>query len=327
LKAVGWTGRRLSIALAMASALVATIAVAQGGGSRRTAGYAWDDPQWRFTHHDRPVKVVLLAGSIGAYRDRPYGALLHQWCANAEIRNISRVGYGAPQLLSHFTESVLHNPNVPIGAPNHEMWLLYGGGLNSIGSYTRTNYATNRLFALAHRRGFSVVGMTLTPWGEQGGDDARWQGGSALTALSHTRRAVDFVLGRLGPRAALGQFADRRQGVSAEAPWTAAERPDVTVDLYDSRLRNRAAEPWPLEEVRDRIRAFPRWRLMHHDLTEAQRAEQLEVDARFLAEAPRWFLRREYRGFDHIHPNRAGHRVIAETACPRLPESWGCQCP
>ena len=36
---------------------------------------------------------------------------------------------------------------------------------------------------------------------------------------------------------------------------------------------------------------------------------------------------REYRGFDHVHPNRDGHRVIAETACPQLPPSWGCHCP
>jgi len=320
--------RRVGLTLAVASLLIATMAAAQNGGPRRTAGYAWDDPSWRFTLHDRPVKVVLLAGSIGAYRDRPYGALLHQWCENAEIRNVSRVGFGAPQLLTHFQRTVLENPQVPIGAPNREMWLLYGGGLNSIGSYTRTNHATNRLFRLAHRRGFSVVGMTLTPWGEDGGDDQRWQGGSALTALTHTRRAVDFVLGRIAPRAALGPFAERRgPGVTADAPWTAAERADVTVDLYDSRLRARDAEPWPIERARERIREFPRWRLMHHDLSEEQRAAQLERDARFLAEAPRWFLRREYRGFDHIHPNRAGHQVIAETACPRLPESWGCRCP
>jgi hypothetical protein len=50
-------------------------------------------------------------------------------------------------------------------------------------------------------------------------------------------------------------------------------------------------------------------------------------DAATAAEIPRWFLREELRSFDHIHPNSEGHRLIAEAACPRLPASWGCECP
>lgn len=63
------------------------------------------------------------------------------------------------------------------------------------------------------------------------------------------------------------------------------------------------------------------------ELSDEEREARLAEDARLMSSAPRWFLRREYRGFDHIHPNPAGHQVIAETICPRLPESWGCQCP
>ena len=51
------------------------------------------------------------------------------------------------------------------------------------------------------------------------------------------------------------------------------------------------------------------------------------VTAAMAAEIPRWFLREELRSFDHIHPNSEGHRLIAEAACPRLPASWGCECP
>src|SRR5688500_800754 len=56
--------------------LAAAAAPAQDSSS---AGYAWTLPaSWRFIHQDRRHKVVLLAGSIGAFRDRPYGRLLHE---------------------------------------------------------------------------------------------------------------------------------------------------------------------------------------------------------------------------------------------------------
>lgn len=293
---------------------------------QRTAGYAWDDPDWRFTSRDRRVKVVLLAGSIGAFRDQPYGRLLHEWCANAEVRNLSRVGQGAPQLLSHFRDEVIENPNVPIGAPNVEMWLLFGGGLNSVGIPERTNRSLAHLFQLAHRRRMGVVAMTLTPWGSRE-DRERWSGARGLHVLRSTRSIVDFVMGRSTPQVALGAFVRERRRVDPRAPWLRDEQPDVAIDLYDSRLRHRDAAPLPLDEVRAELERDPAWQRAVARLSDRERAARLEADARALAEAPRWFLRPEYRGFDHIHPNRAGHRVIAETVCPRLPESWGCRCP
>ena len=52
----------------------------------------------------------------------------------------------------------------------------------------------------------------------------------------------------------------------------------------------------------------------------------MSSDVGVLSEITRWFVRDVYRGFDHIHPNREGHALIARTACPALPVSWGCDC-
>jgi hypothetical protein len=56
---------------------IATIGFAASAQERHPGGYPVDDPDWRFVLPDRPVKVVLLAGSIGAYPDMPYARLLH----------------------------------------------------------------------------------------------------------------------------------------------------------------------------------------------------------------------------------------------------------
>jgi hypothetical protein len=51
--------------------------------------------------------------------------------------------------------------------------------------------------------------------------------------------------------------------------------------------------------------------------------------ARAMAQAravPQWFMRKDLQAFDHIHPNMEGHRIIAKTACPSLPEAWSCDC-
>ena len=131
----------------------------------RGGGYAWDEEGWRFRLRDRPIKVVLLAGSIGAFQDEPYARLLHEWCANVEIRNLSQVGLGASQLYFRFRREVLDNPRTPFGQDGLELWLMWNGGLNSVGNGYRTNHYIRRAFRDAHRRGMSVVGLTLSPWG------------------------------------------------------------------------------------------------------------------------------------------------------------------
>jgi hypothetical protein len=318
--------RSLAIAALSALAVLAMAALVPAQERQSSAGYpVTGSSRWRFRHQERRVKVVLLAGSIGAFRDQPYGRLLHEWCPNAEIQNLSHVGEGAPQLFSRFRNDVVRNPLVPIGAPNVSMWLLFGGGLNSVGSSARTNRSIRDLTMLAHQRGFGVVAMTLTPWGSQG--EARWNGGRGLHLLRSTRNVVDFVLGRLDAVEALGHYRHERgaEATGPDAPWSAIERPEISIDLYDSALRDREAAPWPIDHVRRRLRSDPAWRRTVSD--EEDFDARLESDATALAEAPRWFLKDEYRGFDHIHPNREGHRRIAEIACPWLPRSWGCQCP
>lgn len=293
--------------------------------SSHGGGYAWDDPQWRFVLHSRRVKVVLLAGSIGAFRDEPYGRLIHNWCENAEVRNLSRVGYGAWQLYERFRSEVLSNPRLPFGAEETEIWLLWNGGLNSAAASQRTNHYIRRTFRDAHRRGIRVVGLTLTPWGSFD-DTRRWGGARGLDTYRNTRRIVDFVMGRLPPRAALGEHAEHRD-LDAEAPWSDEEVADVRIDLYDSALRDRDAPLRDVGEMRTALERDSRTRRMLEPLSAPARELRLDADARMLAELPRWFLRREYRAFDPVHPNREGHRAIAEAVCPRLPESWGCTCP
>jgi hypothetical protein len=315
--------RALAVLLALGSIGLAGFAPAQ---SRPVAaGYATDDPNWRFTQQERRVKVVVLAGSIGAFRERPYARVLHEWCENAEFRNLSRVGQGTPQLAQRFRSEVLEG-NAPIGAPGIEMWVMFGGGLNSVGRAQQTNRALWRLIEQAHRRRVRVVALTVTPWGSEEDSD-RWTGGRALHLFRSTRSIVDFVMGRSSPAEALGSFRSERRAAAPDAPWVPDERPDVAVDLYDSRLRDRDAQPWPVDRIRQQLARDPMWRNPLARLADAERETRLDADARTLSEAPRWFLRREYQSFDHVHPNREGHQVIAETICPSLPASWGCRCP
>lgn len=311
-------GLALAAIAALAALSVAAIAPAQQGSS---AGYPTS--RVRFTQRDRRVKVVLLAGSIGAFRDQPYGRLFQTWCTNIEVLNLSRVGEGAPQLLTRFRDDVV--PRVPRN--NVELWLLFGGGLNSVGNSHQTNRSIRSLFTLAHRRRFGVVAMTLTPWGSET-DTGRWTRGRGLHLFRNTRNVVDFVLGRLTPAQALGHYRnERREAPHPDAPWAVEERPDVAIDLYDSILRDRYATPWNVRVVREWLERDPVWQRTVAGKSPIEREIQLTADVITFSEAPRWFLREEYRGFDHIHPNREGHRAIADIACPRLPASWGCACP
>ena len=294
--------------------------------SRRAPGYAIEeDVEWGFSHSDRRVKAVLLAGSIGAYRRAPYARLLHERCANTEVRNLSKVAAGSYQLLRRFRDRVLRNRRIPRrgeGNPN-EYWLIFQGGLNSAGGPERTNRYIRDLFVLAHRSGFRVLGLSLTPWGSP--RDRRWRGIDALRSLRNTRRIVDFVNGRLTPRDALGRHRERRES-GPDAPWAAEERADVAVDLYDSPLRHREAGPADEAEARRILQRDRRHRERLAALPEAQREARMERDVRALVEVRRWHMDPRYRSFDDVHPNEAGHRVIADRICPRLPPSWGCAC-
>ncbi len=291
---------------------------------RCVSGFTCAEPEWRFTYASRPVKVVLLAGSIGAFQDEPYARLIHEWCGNAEVRNLSRVGFGASQLYRVWTDEVVRNPRYPLGARGIERWVWWNGGLNSAATANRTNRYIRRVFTEAHQRDIHVLGMTLTPWGALS-DERRWGGARGLDTFRNTRRIVDFVLGRASPRDALGPYVSDR--AAPDAPWTSAELADVRLDVFDSPLRDRAASARDPGEMRGVLERDARYRARLDRLDAGLRARTLEQDALTLSELPRWFLRPELRGFDPIHPNREGHRAIAELICPQLPASWGCRCP
>lgn len=309
--------------LAFLLATATAPAAAQSTGERHIpkAGYAWREQAdtWRFRYPRRRVKAVVLAGSIGAFMAMPYARLLHQWCSNVEVQNLSKVGLGAPQLYQRFRKVVI--PRASLGAPRVEHWLIFGGGINSVSSPHRTNDAIRRLFEAAHRRGMRVVALTLTPWG----DRERWSRARGARLARGTRNVVDNVLGHLSPAEALGSFIDKRK--DPEAPWQPAERPDIVVDLYNSALRDVQAAPLALDEVRSTLAQSPAWTARVRELSPREQAERLDADASLLAASPQRFLAPHYRGFDPIHPNRAGHELIARLTCRELPQNWGCACP
>lgn len=280
-------------------------------------------PTWRFKLADRPVKVVVLAGSIGAWPKQPYAERLQKLCKHVEVKNLSKVGFGAFQLRLRFKQQVLERLG-QLKQPGTEHWLVFQGGLNSVGTPERTNHDIREMFVLAHAKGFKVVGLSLTPWGDE--SDKRWVGVGGLRYLRATTRVVDFVLGALTPREALGDYARQRRA-GAEASWELEEQADVAVDLYRSALRASGA---PLRELAGLERALGKdraWQAAHATWAPDAQVAALQAEVAAAAEIPRWFLREELRSFDHIHPNAEGHRLIAEAACPKLPASWGCECP
>ncbi|MCB9566855.1 MAG: SGNH/GDSL hydrolase family protein [Myxococcales bacterium] len=283
---------------------------------------------WAFRDASRPVKVIVLAGSIGAWPRQPYAERLGEMCRNVEVKNLSKTGFGALQLKQRFRQQVLDNRRVPLGRGDDtsEYWLVFQGGLNSVGMPESTNNHMRELFALAHARGLGVVAFSLTPWGDES-DRRRWSGVAGLVYLRYTRKIVDFVLSRLEPADALGDLARKRKA-GAEAPWEPEELPDVGVDLYSAPYLRDAEAPLRDEAaLRRELERDPTWKRRLKDVDEAERTARLDAEAAAAAEIPRWFLRAELRSFDHIHPNVEGHRRIAELACPHLPASWGCACP
>lgn len=315
---------RLAVVLIAALLALALAPSVRGQTVHCSAGYACDeDDDWQFEEPSRHVKVVLLAGSIGAFQDGPYAHLIHEWCGNVEIRNLSRVGFGAQQLYGVFQREVLRHHGFPWTDASLELWLVWNGGLNSAVASARTNRYIRRAFVDAHARHMRVVGLSLTPWGAL--DDARWTGARALETHDSTQRIVDFVMGRRSPSELLGAFASDRG--AAPAAYQPDESADVRVDLYDSDLRDRSARARDVTEMRRLVSRDGRWRHAVSALPETERAARLDADAARLSQMGQWFLRPDYRSFDDVHPNRQGHRRLAELVCPSLPASWGCRCP
>ncbi len=278
---------------------------------------------WRFKDASRPIKVVVLAGSIGAWPRDPYAEQIEAMCSQVEVKNLSKVGEGALALKQRYKRDVVANRRVNLRAPGEEHWLIFQGGLNSVGTPEMTNHHIRELFVLAHNKGAHVIGLSLTPWGDD--SDRRWKGVSGLRYLEYTKKVVDFVLGRLSPSEALGSYEAKRE--LAGQTWSANELPDIAVDLYDSSLRARDAAPRDAAALAVVLKKESWWVKRNSQLDDAARQAALLNDAAKAASVPSWYLRDDLRSFDHIHPNTEGHRLIATSICPSLPTSWGCTCP
>lgn len=268
--------------------------------------------QWRYRKDDRPVKVIVIGGSIAAWAKGNFGHFLGHVCERTEIKNRAKTGYGAWALKKRFQAQFLKNWSVKLKDERFEYWLMYAGGLNSIGMPEMTIHHTMKTFLAAHRHEVKVVALSLTPWGDSAAK--RWKGWGGLDYLEKTRKVVDYVLGRLERNAALRRYAGK---APEQTQWGPGELPDIAIDLYDSKLRDTAAE---FRETERWAKEYDRKRALQ------KRWPDREQALKALTEVPRWFMRKEYRSFDHIHPNRQGHRLIAQTACPRLPANWGCEC-
>jgi len=216
--------------------------------------FADDDPEpigrWRYRKADRKVKVVVIGGSIAAWGKGSFSHFLAHVCRNTEVKNLAKTGYGAFALKRRFRQKFLRNWNVKLKNPDFEYWLLYSGGLNSIYTPEMTIKHTVQTFVKAHKRGVRVVALTLTPWGSE--KDKRWRGWSGVDYGDKTRKAVDYIMGRLARNTALGRYAPDERDVAA---WKPGELPTIGIDVYDSALRHKEA---PLRETQRLVRKYSR---------------------------------------------------------------------
>jgi len=273
---------------------------------------------WTF-QTDRPVKAVLVGGSVAAFPGKGFADQLQGACRNLEVRNLAVAKLSATAIRERFQRQVLDNPALAKGwGGQGPGWVFVLGGLNSVGNPELTNAEVLALYRAARKAGLKVLGLTLNPWGDE--SDPRWAGFEGVRRQDNTRRAVDFVMGRLTPEQALGRHAN------GQSRWEPGDLPDIAVDLYDSNLRDRNAPLRDEAPLRATVDSHPVTQARLKDLPPDQRAAMRERLIRQAVEIPRWYLRADLRSFDHIHPNREGHRLIALTICRKAPPEWGCDC-
>jgi len=271
--------------------------------------------RWKFKKADRPIKVINLGGSVAAWQRGSYSQFLEAACGRVEIVNRAKARIGARQLKERFVKQVLRNRRV---APEkaEEMWLVFQGGLNSLSTPYLTNRHIRDIFLRAHGAGIKTLGITLGPWGNA----KRWRAADGLDAMRRTGLVVDYMMGRLKPVEALERHAKGRE------TWEPGELPTVAVDMFQSALRDSDAAPLADKRMRHRLRYDKRITAELKRLPKPMRdsaLDQLEADARALSKQ---FMKPSFMAFDSIHPNMEGHRVMAKTICPKLPQSWGCSC-
>ncbi len=302
-------------ALALA-ALALSLVCASGEGRAGPRG------SWRFSDEARPVKVVVIGGSVSAWPSGSYGDWVGGLCRNVDLVNRAKAKLGTRALRERLEDEVIRNRRLDMPGrvgSGEEVWLIFMAGLNSIGSPEATNLEVTKTFALAHQHGMKVMGLTPNPWGAE--SDRRWRGYEGLEYFAHTQKVVDHFFGRLGPEAALGRFSEGR------TEFAPGERADITVDIWDdTTLRDREAPRRDPARLEREVRRSAFLRAALKGLEGDRRDFVLASHTAFALELPRWFMKPEYVGFDAIHPNGDGHREIARAICKAAPPSWGCAC-
>jgi len=271
---------------------------------------------WRFDDADKPVKVVVLGGSVSAYGLGGYSQWLPAICQHIEVHNAAKAKLGAAALKERFIAQVLQNRR--FDAKVAETWLVFLGGLNSVGTPELTNIDVSKTFRLAHEAGMKTMGLTVNPWGSD--DDSRWQGARALEYLEHTQKTVDFVLGRLTPVQAFGKSA------AQQAAFEPGQLPDIAVDLWDGVLRDRSAPPRTENSALHAVKTSAWVKKKLAGLDGEAKESALTGYVKQAMSIPSWFMRKDFVGFDPVHPNATGHKEIARAVCHKAPPSWGCDC-
>jgi hypothetical protein len=272
---------------------------------------------WRFSDDQRPTKVVVVGGSVSAYPAGSFAQWLPSACDKIEVVNRGQAKLGAFELRQRFISQVLKNRRVE---KDHNLWLVFLGGLNSVGNPDKTNLEVGKTMKAAKEAGLSTMLVSINPWGAE--TDRRWKGLEGIAYWEHTQRTVDFGARRLTPDAALGRH--KAELVDAEGKWLPGVMPDVSIDVWDSRLRHIDA---PLRDTTRLEKEAKRSAWLKKRLASATDPEAEK--ARLIAQAselPRWFMRPELMAFDAIHPNAEGHKLIARAICAKAPSSWGCHC-
>lgn len=260
---------------------------------------------------ERPYKAVVVGGSISLYYAGNFGQYLQFGCKDLEVIHRGKVGAGGHVLAQILRDQVIGDKALMKHLADGKGWILFQGGLNSVGSPESTAWQLSRLFLAAHQAGLKVLALSLTPWGSAA--DPRFEGWKGLRILRATEQVVDFVLGRLTPKQALGKRAADR----ADDKWLPGELPAIAVDLLQSPLRaGKAAGLRDRAELERTFAASPY----------KKQAGQKAVLVAAAQAVPQFFMHTKFHDFDHVHPNSAGHRLIAALACQQAPAEWGCDC-
>ncbi len=284
----------------------------------QTACAAQTKGYWSFQHAQRPVKAVAIGDSIMAFPFGSYTAFLQAACPNLEVVNRAKTSLGAVKLHTWFVEQVVRNPRLR-RSQEQDIWLLYQGGLNGVEAPELTNEYIRRTFVAAHQAGLNVLGVSLLPWGSD--KDRRWRGVRGLRMWQKTRLVVDFVMGRLAPKQALGSYAKRHASV-----WQAEEQADIAVDVYDSPIRDHEAPLRKAPRMHAAIRRAAWLRPHLRALPPEEKTRRIAAYVQQSLEIPRWYIKRHLRAIDHFHLNREGHRIVAQLICEQAPPTWGCEC-